>query len=123
MLPEVQMVKARKAIESLYDGVCTITASEECENEDGSTGMQNRVICEEQPCKLSYGTTKTREGDAAAEVSQSIKLLLAPELVVPPGCRIVVTQQNVTRQYTRSGISAAYATHQEINLELKERWA
>ena len=40
-----------------------------------------------------------------------------PEVYVPPGSVIEVTQNGITRKYKHSGISAVYTNHQEIVLE------
>ena len=118
------MVKVRKAIESLYDDVCTITTREEYEKENGSIGFRDVIKVENEPCHLSFGTkTSTKEGDVAASVSQVVELFIRPDLEIPPGSKITVTHQGVTTDYTHSSVSANYATHQEIILDLFERWS
>ena len=57
-----------------------------------------------------------------AAAVQTVKLLLPPDIVVLPGSKITVTQNKITEDYTSSGIPALYVTHQEIVLELFERW-
>lgn len=118
------MVRVRKAIESLYDDVCTITTREEFEKENGSIGFRDVIKVENEPCKISFGTkTSTKKGEVAASVSQLVELFIRPDLEIPPGSKITVTHQGVTTDYTKSGVAATYATHQEIILELFERWS
>jgi hypothetical protein len=56
-------------------------------------------------------------------VSQVVTLFISPEVYIPPGSMIEVTQNNVTRTYKHSGISAIYTNHQEIILELEQEKA
>jgi hypothetical protein len=116
------MVKQRKAIESLYEGVCTITGSQEVIVEDGTTEFEEVVICEGQPCRLSFGSSKTQTGEAATETTQEAKLFLAPEIVVPAGSHVVVTQHERMWEYKLSSTPAVYSSHQEISFSLKDRW-
>lgn len=115
----------RQAIELTYDGICTIT--EHRKNINPTTHLTDYaevVAWEDRPCKLIFKTLKAaQQTETAANVTQITKLLLAPELVIKAGSKITVTQNGVTTDYTSSGIPAVYATHQEIMLELFERWA
>jgi hypothetical protein len=119
------MVKARKAIESLYVGRCTITEYEKVKKENKSTGFVETVMVENQPCKISFNTinsTTSTETGASALVSV-VKLFIAPEIKVKPGSKITVTQNGVTTDYQNSGEPAYYGTHQEIILELFKGWS
>lgn len=115
----------RQAIESTYDGVCTVTERRKNVNPTTHlTGHVEEVVWKDRPCKLIFKTLKAaQQTETAANVTQVIKLLLAPEITVRAGSKITVTQDGVTTDYTGSGIPAVYATHQEIMLELFERWA
>lgn len=114
----------RKAIELLYDGVCTVTEHQEYEKENGATGFKDVVVIENEPCHLSFSnTTSTKEGDVAATVSQVTELFISPDVTITPGSKITVTQNGVTTDYTRSGVTSKYDTHQQIILELWKRWS
>ena len=124
MLSKAEMVKARKAIESLYDGKCTITEHQKITKENKSTGFQDVVVLENEPCRLSFKTvTNANQTDTGAAVMQTVKVFLAPEIKVKPGSKLTVTQNDVTTEYKSSGVPAFYSTHQEIVLELFEEWA
>ena len=86
---------------------------------------QEEVLKQEEiPCHLSYSSTALAAGsDTVTAVAQTIKLFLAPELVVPPGSRIEVTQQGRTESYAQSGKAAVYSSHQEILLEIWKEYA
>jgi len=116
---------ARRAQESLYAGIMTVTEHQKVTDEESKlTSCKDVVVLEDQPCKLSFETLKqAAQSDSAAEVTQVIKLFLSPEVTVRAGSKITVTQDGVTADYTCSGIPAVYPTHQEILLDLSERWA
>ena len=124
MLPKTEMVKARKAIESLYDGKCTITEHQKVKKENGSTGFEEVVVLEDKPCRLSFKTiNSTNQGEVASAVVQVTKLFLSPDIQVNPGSKLTVTQNGVKTDYKSSGKPATYATHQEIVLELFAGWS
>ncbi len=115
---------ARKAIESTYEGLLTVTEHQKVTDENTKlTDYQDAVVIEGQPCHLSFETlgSAVQSGSAAA-VTQTTKLFLSPDVSVKAGSKITVTQAGATTDYTCSGIPAAYETHQEIILELFERW-
>lgn len=122
MLPQSRMVRA--AIESLYDGKCTVTVRQEYEKDNGSTGFMDAVILEDEPCRLSFkNTSSTKEGEVAATVSQVTELFISPEVDIPSGSKITVTQNGESIDYAKSGVKAKYETHQEIVLNLWEKWS
>lgn len=124
MLSKNQVVKVQKALERLYTGKCTVTVHEEYDKPNGSTGFHDAVTFSDEPCRVSFSRiAPTSGGEAAATVVQSVRLHIAPGIIIPPGCKITVTQNDVTTDYTRSGEPAIYDTHQEIDLELFERWS
>lgn len=116
---------ARKAIEATYFGTLTVTEmKKEKDAKSKLTKTGPVVVLENQPCKLSFETLKAAaQTDAAAAVTQVTKLFVSPDVTIRAGSKITVTQDGVTTDYTSSGIPAVYATHQEIMLELFERWA
>lgn len=124
MFPQTYMVKIRRAIESLYDGKCTITEHQKIQKENKSTGFKDAVVLKDQPCRLSFQTiSHTRPNESAASLNQTTKLFLAPEIIVKPGSKLTVTQNGKTTDYTSSGEPAVYSTHQEIILDLFKGWA
>jgi len=124
MLPKNQMVKARKAIESLYNGTCTITEYKKVQKPNKATAFKEVVVLENQPCRLSFQSINpTSQTDTGASLSQSVKIFLAPEIQVKPGSKVTVTQNQVVTDYKSSGQPAHYSTHQEIVLELFKGWS
>lgn len=117
-------MKTRKAIESLYDGKCTITEYQKFKKENKSTGFQEVVVHEDIACRLSFkAINSANPSNTASSVSQTIKVFLAPEINVKPGSKVSITQNGVTTDYKASGQPAFYSTHQEVILELFEGWS
>ncbi len=116
---------ARKAMEDTYSGVLTVTERRKVRNEQTKlTSVEDVVVLLNQPCKLSFeSVAPVQQSETAAAVSQTVKLFLAPDVMISPGSKLTITQNGVTGDYTRSGVAAVYPTHQEIILELFERWS
>lgn len=122
---EAAVKAARLALEITYDGLCTIIEYRKVTDEKTKLCDKREItVLEEQPCKLSFEKlTTASQTETAAAISQGVKLFLAPEIRVPAGSKIVVTQNGVTGEYSASGVPAIYNTHQEIVLELFRRWS
>ncbi len=117
---------ARKAIEMLYDCKCTIENLAEVE--DSETGIAEKVwqvVASDISCKRSIKNIELAEtSDNAPAVAQVITLFLAPEVAVKAGSRITVTDKHGTITiYNSSGYPAVFTNHQEITLELVQKWA
>lgn len=113
---------ARKAIESTYTGLLTVTEYQAVKDPvTHITKNQKVVVLENQPCKVSFETITTAvQTEAAATISQAVKLFVSPDVTIKAGSMITVTQNGVTTEYTSSGVPAIYPTHQEIMLELSD---
>ena len=99
------MNMVREAIERLYKGLCSVKVKVSSVNEE--TGE----------------TVSAAKDDGYSTVSQSVVLFIAPEVEIPSGSKITVTQNGKTTDYCRSGESAVYTSHKEIALELFEDYA
>jgi hypothetical protein len=119
------VVAVRKAIESMYTGKCTVWKYQAVKNPVTKISSQDEVaVVTDQPCRLSFkNITTVSAADGAATVTQIVKLLLAPEVIIKPGSKITVTQNGITTDYQSSGKPAVYTHHQEIILELFKGWA
>lgn len=124
MLSQNAMVKARNAIESMYDGRCTITEHQKVQKQNKSTGFQDVIVQQNIPCRLSFKTVNNaNQTDTVASIVQITKVFLSPDIQVLPGSKLTITQNGVTTDYKSSGEPAFYSTHQEIVLELFKGWA
>lgn len=122
---EVAQKAARKAIESTYTGVCTITEYRDVTDEVTKITRQEEVpVIENQPCKLSFERLNAVvQTDTAAAISQRTKLFISPEIKINGGSKITVEQNGMKNEYSASGEPAVFLSHQEIMLELFEGWA
>ena len=118
------MIVARKAIESRYQGLCTILEKKKVKDETTkATALIDMAVLNNQPCRLSYSSSGVaNQTDTVSNIEQTIKLFIAPEIKIVPGSKLRITQNGVTIDYISSGVPAVYETHQEVCLELeKER--
>lgn len=125
MLSKAQVVRTRKAIESLYIGSCTVSEYQKVIKPNKSTGFKEVVVLENQPCRVSFKNINATNptDNLASSVVQIITLFIAPELAIKPGSKITVNQNNTVKSYKASGEPALYDTHQELVLELFDDWA
>ena len=116
---------ARKAIEATYFGALTVTERQQVTDEQSKlTKNVEVVVLENQPCRISFERLQTAvQSESVATITQGVTLFVSPDVSIKAGSKLTVTQDNVTTDYTRSGVSAAYPTHQEIALELFKEYA
>lgn len=113
----------------MWNDRATVTVRQAYIRENKSTGFREEVTIQDLPCKLSYYNSvqsfpATENDGVKSSVIQSVKLFLAPDVDIPPGSKIAITQPNgKTTLYTYSGVPAVFSHHQEINLELFQKWA
>lgn len=123
MVSEI-LKSAREAIHSMWDGLCTAFENKKSKDKYGIVNSEKVEFCRDVPCRLSFKTiSQAEQTGLGANVSQVVKLFISPEVYIPPGSIIEVTQNNVTRTYRHSGISAVYTNHQEIILEAEQEKA
>lgn len=114
----------RQAVERLYTGIMTVTEYRSVKDSDIKiTSKQEKDVLADIPCRLSFTSSDSAEiqGSVGAR-RQTVKLFCAPEIIIAPGSKITVTQNGRTASYKQSGEAAVYTSHQEITLELFERW-
>lgn len=119
------MVSAyRKAIQSLWIGRSDIITYDSVTDPATKITSQKEVTkLQDQLCHLSFGSAEAVGAGVVAQLSQTIKLFIDPSVDVPPGSKIVITQNGATTEYSRSGVPRIYTHHQEIELELFKGWA
>lgn len=112
--------RMRKAVQSLYHHKATISSVQNVK--EGSITRQKPVtIFSSIPCRVSLRSQKATEQGAAAQVEYEAKLYLSPDLDVPVGSEIVVTDINGRTTTYTGGKSFGYASHQEIYLKFKDK--
>lgn len=119
------MVGHAEALRRLWSGICTIIVRQPVVDEsNGQTSLQEAILLENEPCRLSFKNVNTTgENNEASPVQQVTKLFLDNTVVIPAGSKLVVTQNGYTAEYEKSGEPAIYSTHQEIVVEKFKEWA
>lgn len=104
----------------LWDGICTISVYQEVTDPETFQTHEELVpIIENEPCRLSNKTnTVVADVENVAETSKTIVLFLRPDLEVPAGSVIDVTQYGRTTKFKNSSTPSVYYTHQEIQLSI-----
>lgn len=117
----------RTALERLWKDRCSIFIREEVTDPvTHLTDSEEKPLLQDQPCKLSFETLTSTNGDEVATAQQVVKLFLSPDVEVPAGCKIIVTRPNDVERtftYSRSGEPGVFSNHQEIMLEPFRGWA
>ena len=107
----------RTALERLWKDRCSIFIREEVTDPvTHLTDFEEKPLLQDQPCKLSFETLTSTNGDEVATAQQVVKLFLSPDVKVPAGCKRTFT-------YSRSGEPGVFSNHQEIMLEPFRGWA
>lgn len=114
---------ARKHIEQLYVDTCTVIEYEEKQSSNFITGMAEKIVYENIPCKLSHKTISTAGDGTTPVITQVSKLILQPDIEIKAGSKIIVTRNGIETAYKNSGEPARYLNHQEIMLNLLEEYA
>ena len=114
----------RSAIEGTYHGQMSVYRRFP-KIENGRTVFREEAIYSDIPCAFSRSTGTRKEGEAlrsgkVAYADYVAKVFLAPEYTIPPGCRIVIAQDGMLRDFISSGEAMVYPTHQEIVLTREE---
>lgn len=118
------MNRARRAIESRYNGICTVYEYMSVKDEVTKLTEQKEVATiENQPCRLSYEKLNATTTSGAPIQSMGTKLFISPDVEIKAGSKIVVTQNGETTEFSNSGKPAIYSNHQEIMLTLFEDYA
>ena len=120
-------IRARQAQEMLYEGLATVTGTETYIKPNGATGTRPATFYTDMPCRVSYGNMRNNAPGTqtyyATDITQVIKLFCSPDVTIPAGSRITVTQNGLTAAFGFSQPPMRYATHQEIILDLIQDWA
>lgn len=114
----------RTVAEAVYEAKCTVICSTKSKDYDGATIFEDTTICENEPCRLSHsGFGSTSNTNTLDAVSANIKMFIRPEVQIPEGSKIIITQYGVTDTYHMSSKPVVFVSHQEISLELEKEYA
>lgn len=117
----------RDDVEKLYFDKCDVYEYKEIVNSfTHQTKNKEKKVLSQIPCRLVYkyniNNASVMENGANA-LTQLAKLIISPDYNIKPGSKIVVKKQfGQITAYKSSGQPSYYSTHQEIALELFEKW-
>lgn len=123
------MIDMQSIVAMMYKDTCTIVERQKVKDPSTKkTEFKEVVVLKDQPCRLSYKSFPETSVDNVARMTQQVKLFLSPQIKVNAGSKLIVTQKYDSREdrvteFSSSGVPAVYPSHQEISLELFERWA
>lgn len=120
------MVNIKSALQSLYTGQCDVYEYRPAKDPVSkiTSHQEVKVNATAIPCRLSFETVSAvAEGSGASIPRQVVKLFMDPAIVIKAGSKIVVTQNGRTTAYKNAGEPAVHTNHQEILLEIFEKWA
>lgn len=126
MLSENKVVK--KALEDIYyNDLCTVIEYQDVRNDETKITKKHEVtVLENLPCKISFEQSNINnlvQSDTVAKFKKTIKLFISTDINIKAGSKIEVTHNQNKTVYAMSGSPCVYPSHQEIMLELFERWA
>ena len=117
----MSVASQRRALERTFQGVMDIFGQNK-ELVGGETRLRWQLLQQAVPCALSWGKgAPAQQGEDAGGIHYPATIFCAPELDIPPGSRIAVTQQGKTVPFQYSGECARYPTHQQIVVRREAR--
>lgn len=117
------MKLAERAVKSLWRDRLTVIEHQKVGRANKTTGFEDVEVITNEPCKIIFKTVASVDQQEAAALTQSIKLLCDKSMRIKPGSKIVVLHEGIATAYMQSGPPAVYSVHQEIMLEIFDRWA
>lgn len=113
--------QSKLPIRKLWTDLCTIVNHEQYIDDFGIQQLSEKVICENEPCRLSFSSiVTTDQGDFVNSGNQKIKLFIREDLEVKKGSTIIITRGERTTTYNCSSEPALHSNHQEIILNVKD---
>ena len=110
----------RQILEATYEGRLTAYRRIFAEKE-GRTVQEEVLLLKNVPCALSWGGGMRKRGAAVKQelvprIRDEARVFLPPDVELPAGCRVVISQHGTTREFISSGEGVVYPTHQEVVL-------
>lgn len=109
----------RTAIESTYEGLCTVMEFQTVKDPvTKATIQQAVVVLANKPCALSQTSLSTSSRtDTDNTIDYDAKLFISPDVTIKAGSEIRVVQNGMDSKFQQVGKPFRYSTHQEIMLK------
>ena len=118
------MVNTKPVLQRFWKDTLTVTEWAKVTKPNKSTGFEEAVVLENEPCKLSYFTLQSvNQGDDAAKLAQVTKLFLDCDVPIKAGSKLTVQHKGQTLAFGQSGEPGVFSSHQEIVLVPWTGWA
>lgn len=118
------MVNTKKHLQTLWEDTLTVTEYQKVTRPNMSTGFEEVIVLENEPCKLSFTTLQsTNQNDSEAKLVQVTKLFLDNAIEIKPGSKFIVERNGESFEFSQSGLPGVFFNHQEIVLVPFEGWA
>ena len=113
---------SKNPLASMWIGRCTISEYQDVTDPiTHQTTQQEVVVVENEPCRLSHKSESTvNEENGAPMVAQVITLFIRPDITIPAGSVIEVTQNGSTKKFKQSSEPSIYSNHQEVTLSIDD---
>lgn len=109
-------LKAKSAVERLYDRTATIQRYEAYQKPNGADGMQWVTKHENVPCRLGMQTLNNTAQDDVNSIQYDVKVFLSSDINVQAGDVFVIDGV----RYESAKEPFVYVTHQEVLLTRKD---
>lgn len=115
----------QNALKKLWDGLCDVYVRQtEINPDNGRDESVENLVLQKEPCRLSFSNiSSTDEQNSVPVIQQTVKLFISKDAEIPSGSKLVITQEDRTESYAKSGEPAVYHYHQEIILVPFKEWA
>lgn len=111
----IALPNIKEDIAQLYHGRMSVTEYRKTVDANGISKLKLEKVQGGIPCRLSYKRkTQNVPDDNASEIQLETVIYCDPDIVVPEGSVIEVTQEGHTDTFELSGGIARYHSHQEI---------
>ena len=118
------MVNTKAALKTLWKDKLMVTEYQKVTKSNKSTGFEEVVVLDDEPCKLSYSTLQTtNQNETEAELVQVTKVFLDDAIKIKSGSKITVRRRDETLEFSQSGLPGIFTNHQEIVLVPFAGWA
>ena len=112
----------KEILGKMYTGRCSVYVKK-YKQINGIEQPFEEQLYSDIPCQKTSDSVPIASDGAVADISQKITLILDRDYPIPPGSKIVLTQWDVTQEFTNSGEPDYYLSHQEIPIKLIETTA
>lgn len=111
------------SIQMLFTDSFSIVSKTKYKDSNGATRFREETIASGIPCRVSFQTLSSVNGDNVQAVGKTAKLFCSPSITVPEGSHIVVLRKGKEMHFRSSGDPAIYEEHQEIMMETAKDYA